>query len=86
MRASELKYKVESVGKESCFFTRETMRFFGDRMSNYGARGPLVIQTYTGPATVYELYRRHPVKHGLQSSAYFDAETFEQRFRDRANY
>lgn len=84
MTASELKYRVESAGHESHFFTRQTMKFFGDTMRNYGARGPGTIQTYSGTATVYELYRRRPVKHGLRDSAFFDAETFERRFKDRA--
>lgn len=83
MRASELKAAVESSGRESFFFTRKTMAFFGDRMSNYGVRGPLTISTYSGPAEVWELYRRKPVKHGLNSSAFFTTDTFEQRFEAR---
>ena len=80
MNASELKSKILQSDSDSYFFTRKTMAFFGDRMSNYGARGPLTIQTYEGPVKVYELYRRRPVKHGLDSSAYFTVDTFEQRF------
>ena len=83
MNASELKYRVENAGHESHFFTRKTMKFFGDTMRNYGARGPVTIQTYSGPCEVFELYRRRPVKHGLRDSAFFDAETFERRFEDR---
>lgn len=66
MTASKLKAKVEATG--SYFFTRKTMRFFGDTMRNYGVRD-------TGDA--WELYRKKPVKHGLKSSAYFDKLTFE---------
>jgi hypothetical protein len=79
MTSSELKYHVESV--EPYFFTRQTMKFFGDTMKNYGVRGPVEIDTPSGPATVYELYRRRPVKHGLQKSAYFDVTTFKRRFK-----
>lgn len=81
--AAELKRRVEHAGVESHFFTRRTMKFFGDTMRNYGARGPLQIQTYNGPATVFELYRRRPVKHGLIDSAFFDAVTFERRFQGK---
>lgn len=80
MTASELKYHVEQAGHESHFFTRETMRFFGDRMANYGVRGPVTVQTYTGPAQAWELYRRRPVKHQNQESAYFHTETFARVF------
>lgn len=77
MTASELKYRVEQTG--SHFFDRATMRHFGDTMRNYGVRGPLTVTQYDATErTVYELYRRRPVKHGLQKSAYFDAETFKQ--------
>lgn len=36
MNASDLKYNVEKTG--SNFFSRDSMKFFGDRMSNYGVR------------------------------------------------
>lgn len=75
MNASELKYHVENTG--SYFFTKETMRFFGDTMRNYGVRKTIV--QYDGQSKeVYELYRRHPVKFGNQESAYFDTITFER--------
>lgn len=60
--ASNLKMFVES-GTDSYFFTRSTMRFFGDTMRNYGVR-------HLTPGTI-ELYRRRPVKHGLFNSAFF---------------
>lgn len=85
MTPSELKYHVEKAGHEPHFFTRRTMKFFGDTMRNYGVRGPVTIKTARGDARVYELYRRHAVKHGLKSSAYFDAETFERRFETKEN-
>lgn len=77
MTPSELKARVEAAGHSPHFFTRQSMRFFGDTMRNYGVRGPQTVTQYDGTKrTVYELYRRRPVKHGLRSSAYFDAETF----------
>jgi len=67
MIPSDLKYEVEKTG--SVFFTRESMRFFGDTMRNYGVRQA---------DNTWELYRKKPVKHGLQKSAFFDMKTFER--------
>jgi hypothetical protein len=78
MTASELKYKVEQAGTCEHFFTRNTMRFFGDTMKNYGVRSATVA-TYTEPAVeTWELYRRHAVKHGLKTSTYFSKADFER--------
>ena len=74
--ASDLKYHVEQAGHESHFFTRSSMRFFGDTMANYGIRQPITIKTSNGPVMAYELVRRSPVKHGLRCSAWFDASSF----------
>ena len=68
MTPSELKYQVELSGHEPYFFTRKTMKFFGDTMANYGVRD-------AGDA--WELHRKRPVKHGLKTSHYFDKVTFE---------
>ena len=77
--ASDLKYHVEQAGVCPHFFTRETMKFWGDTMANYGVRQPREVTTSTGRIVqCYELYRRHPVKNGMDSSAYFDAATFER--------
>lgn len=73
MTPSELKQKVEATGNNPYFFTRDTMRFFGDRMSNYGCRQA----TYKG-VRCWELWRKRPVKHGLKSSHYFNMNTFER--------
>lgn len=79
--ASDLKAFIESSGQEPYFFDRKTMKFFGDRMSNYGVRKPAPITTIGGATVLaYELYRRRPVKHGLQKSAWFDATTFAHVF------
>lgn len=85
MNASELKYQHESNNPDSYFFDRNSMKFFGDTMHNYGVRAVTVTMQYDAsgryveqPVTceAWELYRRRPVKHGMQSSAYFDKNTF----------
>lgn len=78
--ASDLKYAVEQAGNSPYFFSRQSMRFFGDSMSNYGFRKAREIQTYSGPVLAYELTRKRPVKNGLDSSAFFDAVSFERVF------
>jgi hypothetical protein len=46
-------------------------------MANYGVRQPVAVVGITGGRlAAYELYRRRPVKAGLQASAWFCAETF----------
>ena len=79
MNASQLKAAIEAAGHERYFFARDTMRFFGDRMRNYGVR-PATVHTRAGMVEVWELYRRRPVKHGRQDSAYFTRDTFERVF------
>ena len=79
MNASQLKYNVELTG--SNFFSRSSMKFFGDTMKNYGVRGPVEVTNNLGEVvSVYVLYRRRPVKHGLKKDAYFNAQTFERVF------
>lgn len=78
--ASDLKYAVEQAGHAPHFFTRKTMRFFGDRMNNYGIRQAREIETLYGNVMAYELTRKRPVKHGLQDSAWFNAATFARVF------
>jgi hypothetical protein len=69
------------------------MKFFGDTMRNYGVRDGGTIpyhfddtgNNYSDTARtieVWELYRKHPVKHGLNSSAYFDKKTFRRVFKE----
>jgi len=87
MTSSELKCRVESAGHERYFFTRKTMKFFGDSMRNYGVRNTYVVSHYDTDGNyieqgirrqVWELWRKHPVKHGMNSSAYFDPFTFRR--------
>lgn len=80
MTPSELKYQLETTGKQSYFFSRETMKTFGDTMKNYGVRSTIVLAQFNeqgeynkqGYETeVWELYRKKAVKHGNKQSAYF---------------
>lgn len=70
MNASELKYRTEQANQETFFFDRGTMRFFGDTMRNFGVR--------SFDAQTWELYRKKPVKNGLQSSAFFRKNDFKR--------
>lgn len=93
MNASELKFKVETRGSDSHFFSRRTMRFFGDTMKNYGVRAVSVVTaydaagSYAGKAGItvqcWELYRKHPVKHGLRESAYFAQDDYRRVYPAR---
>ena len=76
---SELKHLV-SQGKDSHFFERSTMAFFGDTMKNYGVRSYLAPVTKSSGVThiCYELYSKHPVKHGIDAPAYFDSVEFNR--------
>lgn len=80
--ASDLKRAIEANGHESFFFDRGSMKFFGDTMKNYGVTSkPVMVETVShGTVECWELYRIRPVKHGLQSSAYFDCKDFKRVF------
>lgn len=76
MNTSELKQNVKEKG--SYFFDRLSMKCFGDTMQNY-AVCTATVNTHTREnVLVWELYRKNPVKYGLQSSCYFDKETFKR--------
>ena len=77
--AYDLKYAVEAANPKSHFFTRNNMKFAGDTMANYGVC-KTTITTYSGDVECWELFRKRPVKHGLQRSAYFSCEDFAQRW------
>ncbi len=76
MTPSELKalYERNEEGA-ALYFTRDTMKFFGDTMKNYGVRKIQVAEKWDEskpePFEAWELYRIKPVKHGLKSSSYF---------------
>lgn len=61
--ASDLRGFIENNPSGSYFFTRKTMKFFGDSMRNFGVR-------HIGDSVV-ELFRRRPVKHGLNKSSFW---------------
>ena len=78
MTPSELKISILAHNPDSHFFDRKTMKFFGDTMRNYGVR-----KAEIEGVDVWELYRKRPVKHGLQSSAFFRVSDFKQVLRRR---
>lgn len=84
MTPSTLKSHIVSAEHDRYFFTRKTMKFFGDTMKNYGVRATTIDTRTERALPVWELYRKRPVAHGLQSSAYFDQATFAQVFPERA--
>lgn len=65
----ELKYNPEFMRKHPHFFDRETMKFFGDTMKNFGL-------TQLKKGKILCLYRRRPVKHGINGAFYFDSRDF----------
>ena len=77
----DLKFLVKLVNDTgSHFFTRSSMRFFGDTMRNYYVvKDAVKVQTPSGDIVeCWALGRRRPVKHGLQSMAFFSTETKER--------
>ena len=73
MTPSELKRNYEEKVR-GYFFTKETMRFFGDTMSNFGVRS-----VYFNGKDYWELYRKEPVgKFKLNSTYWFDKESFKR--------
>lgn len=67
--ASDLKYWHELLNPDSLYFTRKTMKFFGDTMRNYGIKNH---------GDCIELYRKKAVKEGLNTSTYFCPKTFKR--------
>lgn len=55
---SEIRAAHEAMHPTGHFFSRGAMKFFGDTMRNFGA--------FRADNGAVILYRRHPVKHGLQ--------------------
>lgn len=86
MTPSELKFQVERHGQEPYYFSRETMKFFGDTMRNYGVRSRAVRLRDCSEVEVWELYRKRPVKYSNWASAYFDKETFARVFAEDGGY
>lgn len=78
MTPSELAYLTSKT--EPYFFSRETMKFFGDTMGNYGARKSSINTDTENNVPVWELYCKRPVRHGLKSSAFFRQDDFKRVF------
>lgn len=68
MTPSELKYHYQENNPAGHFFDRETMRFFGDKMANFGCRDG---------GEFWVLYRKKPQKHQRVEVARFDKLTFK---------
>lgn len=85
MTPSELKYQYEKHTGDPHFFSRATMKFFGDTMKNFGVRKEKIFIRYVVGKTlsnpveveVWALYRKRAVKNGLNSIHYFHPETFK---------
>jgi hypothetical protein len=78
MTISELKARVEDTG--SLFFTRSTMKFFGDTMRNFscGTKPIEIVDFYGAKRQVYAIWRKKATKIGTDRVYYFDAETFKR--------
>jgi hypothetical protein len=68
---SEIRARHEELRPQSHFFSRGAMKFFGDTMRNFGS--------FRADNGAVILYRKHPVKHGLQGRWIFDEATGEFR-------
>lgn len=64
MNIYELKRLHLEKAPKSHFFSYRTMRFFGDTLANFGVK-KLCTNTYS-------VYRKKPVKHGLNSGYEFN--------------
>jgi hypothetical protein len=85
MTASDLKNLYERNNPEGHFFDRDTMRFFGDTMRNFGVRDGGKIKTLTengvAEVEVWALYRKRPVKNGLHGHCrYFNKKEGQEVF------
>lgn len=58
--AADIRAYHEEMVPDSHFFDRDTLKFFGDTMSNFGV--------FTNNDGLRCIYRKHPVKHGLTGS------------------
>jgi hypothetical protein len=56
------------------------MKFFGDRMKNYGVRSTVIDSLSEDNIPVWELHRKRPVRDGLKTSSYFRKDNFKEVF------
>jgi hypothetical protein len=85
MTASKLKYLYTQNNPGGHFFDRDTMRFFGDSMRNFGVRDGGTVKAMTESGTeeveVWELHRKRPVKGGLRGFCrYFSKDKGDEMF------
>lgn len=83
MTPSQLKAAVQETRTDSHYFDRDSMKFFGDTMGNYGVRSATINVRDGSFIECWELYRKRPVKNGLQKSTYFDKTTYKQLFANK---
>jgi len=87
---TSLQSLVKNSEDDSNFFSRNSMKCFGDTIANFGVRdGGRVLVEYDDAGNYFkggllidawELYRRKPVKHGLKDSTYFNKSTGNRTF------
>jgi hypothetical protein len=85
MTATKLKSGYRRNNPEGHFFDRETMRFFGDTVRNFGVHGGVMLSVLAENGIecvpVWSLYRKRPVKGGMYGHcAYFRKDSFEVVF------
>jgi hypothetical protein len=73
MTVSRLKRLYQNNNPKGCYFDRQTMRFFGDSISNYKIKDGGKIKMFNGKifelVDVWELHRKKPVNGGLHGKA-----------------
>lgn len=77
--ATDLKREHQRRFPDSPFFSRDSMRHFGDTIANYGVNAvsfTIIVNGDEVQKNGFELYRKSPVKNGRTRSAYF-LETME---------
>jgi hypothetical protein len=76
MTPSQLKAHVDATG--SYYFSRETLRFFGDTMRNFAVYGPKDVTQRDGTKVkAWQLWRKRATKLAAGHVAYFDTTTYE---------
>lgn len=68
MSPTKLREEYRKHNPDGHFFDDATMEHWGDTMQNFGVNDD---------GEFWELYRKQPVKGGLQSSHYFHKQTFK---------
>ena len=71
MTPSQLKALHLAQCPESHFFSRDSMKYFGDTMANFRVRVVTVETVNKDSVVCWELSRHRPVKNGLFSSHFF---------------